>query len=220
MIGIIFAMNEEIESFKKLVKIEDVKKIYDLTFYKTNINNNDCIFVKSEVGKVNSSRVCQMMIDYFQIKYIFNVGVAESISEDINTLDLVVSERLVQHDFDITYFNHEKGYIPNIGKYIMADKKLLSLIPSNVRKVTIASGDIFVTDEGMSRKIKKRHSAEVVEMEGAAISQVCYLCKVPFLIIRCICDSMYDNKNMSYDEFLDEAAMKSSRLLFYLIKQL
>ena len=54
-----------------------------------------------------------------------NIGVAGGVDSTLNVGDIIIGEKLVQHDFDITAFNHEKGYIPNVGKYLDADEYLL-----------------------------------------------------------------------------------------------
>ena len=143
-----------------------------------------------------------------EVDYIFNVGVAGSIDNSVNICDIVIGNNLVQHDFDLTSFKHEKGYIPNVGKYINCDEYLIRLakeieIDNNVFFGTIASGDIFVTDKKMSEKISSKFNALCVEMEGASIAQVCYLSGIPFLVIRSISDSPNGSDNkLSYDDFL------------------
>ena len=145
-IGIIFAMKEELDELKKLINIEKIEKIYELTFFYGIIDNKTCIFVESGIGKVNAARTTQILIDKIGVDYIFNIGVAGGISNDLQVGDIVIGEKIVQHDFDITAFNHKKGYIPNVGVYIESDKMLIN-IASNVItegvKGVIATGDIF-----------------------------------------------------------------------------
>ena len=222
-IGIIFAMKEEIDALLELVDKTNEYKIFDLTFYECIYENIKCILVESGIGKVNSSRCTQILIDNMDVDYIFNVGVAGSISNSVDIGDIVIGEKLVQHDFDITAFNHEKGYIPNVGKYINCDEYLIRLAESvktntKLHKGIIASGDIFVTETKMSEKIKDKFNALCVEMEGASIAQVCYLCNIPYLVIRSISDSpnVNDNNKLTYEEFLE----KSSKLVSNYLKDI
>lgn len=212
-IGIILAMEEEISELIKYLK--NIKKytIFDLTFYEGIISNSKCFLVESGVGKVNSARTTQILIDNFQVDYIFNIGVAGGISKTLKVGDIVIGEKLVQHDFDITAFNHEKGYIPKVGVYLESDKYLVKLaqesFDSNDDKRaftgTIASGDIFCTDTNMAEKINKKFNALCVEMEGASIAQVCFLSHIPFLILRSISDTPNNDNIKTYDEFLEES---------------
>ena len=211
-IGVIFAMKEELDELLKIIKCENEFKIFDLDFYECTYNDKELVLVESGIGKVNAARCCQILIDNMDVEYIFNIGVAGSVSKSVKVLDIVVGEKLVQHDFDITAFNHEKGYIPNLGdKFIESDPYLLKLaldeVDSNIHKGVIASGDIFCTEEAMSNKISKKFGALCVEMEGASIAQVCYLSHIPFLVIRSISDSPGNGDNtLTYEEFLKHSS--------------
>lgn len=217
-IGIIFAMKEELDALKEYLEITNEYKIFELNFYEGIINNIKCILVESGVGKVNAARTTQILIDNMDVDCIFNIGVAGGLDQNLNILDVVIADKLVQHDFDITAFNHEKGYIPNVGKYINCDEYLLNIAtkvnPDNTIKIgTIASGDIFCTDINMSTKINKKFNALAVEMEGASIAQVCFLNHIPFLVIRSISDIPGKNNTMVYEEFLTESSKKVASIM-------
>lgn len=206
-IGIVFAMKEELNELLKIVELKKEYNIFDLNFYECIFNNMEIILVESGIGKVNSARATQILIDNYKVDYIFNIGVAGGLRENISVCDIVVGEKLVQHDFDITPFNYEKGQIPNVGKYIICDEYLVNLTKniktdSKIFYGTIASGDIFVTDKKMANKISTKFDALCTEMEGASIAQVCYLSHVPFLVIRSISDSPNGNNQLTYDDFL------------------
>lgn len=210
-IGIIFAMKEELVELKKEVKIVEEIKIYDLVFYRGFIDNVECTLVECGVGKVNAARTTQILIDKMNVDCIFNVGVAGGVSTDLAVGDIVIGERLVQHDFDITAFNHEKGYIPNIGVFIESSKELVQVAQENIREGvlgTIASGDIFCTEYMMGNKINKKFQALCVEMEGASVAQVCFLCNIPFLIMRSISDVPNSYNVVTYEEFLKSSSAK------------
>ena len=92
----------------------------------------------------------------------------------------------------------------------------------NIYIGNIASGDIFCTDNNMSNKIYKKFNALCGEMEGAAIAQVCYLCKIPFLVIRSISDSpnKNDNNKLTYDEFLEISSKKVCNYFLNILKKI
>ena len=226
-IGIIFAMDEEIDSFKNNIVIDNEYDIFDLHFFEGNYNNIDCILVTSGVGKVNAARTTQILIDNYKVDLIFNVGVAGGVNNSLSVGDIVIGKKMVQHDFDITAFNHEKGYIPKVGVYIDADDYLINLaerVNDNGDYHTftgvIASGDIFCTEEAMSMKIAKKFDALCVEMEGASIAQVCYLSHIPFLVIRCISDIPNNQNVMTYEEFLEISSKRVADFLIKILKKL
>ena len=222
-IGLIFALKEELDEVIKYMKVINEFKIFDLTFYECTYEKKECILVECGIGKVNAARCSQILIDNLKIDYIINVGVAGGIDKDINICDVVIGDRLVQHDFDFTPFNYKKGFIPNVGDYFSCDdylineaKKIKLKVPTHIG--TIASGDIFITDEKMSKKINKKFNALCVEMEGAAIAQTCYLSHIPFLVIRSISDS--PNKNEENNITYEENKEKSSKTAALLVKEL
>ncbi len=222
-IGIIFAMEEELQSLLDLVELKKEKKIYDITFYECTLKEKELVLAESGIGKVNAARATQIMIDKMNVDCIFNIGVAGSLSKDVKVCDMVIGEKLVQHDFDITAFDHDKGYVPKVGVYVESNSDLVKLaekIDKNAHTGIIASGDIFCTDKEMSKKIAKDFLALCVEMEGASIAQVCYLSKIPFLVIRCISDSPDGSKNkLTYDEFLKISSEKASKYLKEMIEK-
>ena len=224
-IGIIFAMEEELNAFIEDITINNEYDIFDLHFYHTIINDNECILVISGVGKVNAARTAQILIDNYHTDMIINVGVAGGVSQNLNIGDIVVGDRLAQHDFDITAFKHEKGFIPNVGVYINSDEYLIQKTCEvldknkvNYHTGVIASGDIFCTEEAMSMKIAKKFNALCVEMEGASIAQVCFLSHIPFIVLRSISDIPNNNNVITYEEFLESSSKKVSVILKSLIE--
>ncbi len=223
-IGIIFAMYEELEEMLKLVKLNRINKIYDLDFYECTVNNKECILVESGVGKVNASRSTQILIDNYSLDYILNIGVAGGIDNKLDVCDIVISDKLVQYDFDITAFDHPKGYIPKVGVYVECDKYLrnlaLSINKDNVYSGTIATGDMFCTNIELSKKIKEEFNALAVEMEGASIGMTSYLSKIPFLVIRSISDVLGKDNLITYDKFLKKSSTEVAEFTLKIINSL
>lgn len=83
---------------------------------------------------------------------------------------------------------------------------------------TIASGDIFCTEIKMKDKIRSKFNADAIEMEGAAIAQVCELDEVPFIVIRSISDTPNGNNEITFDEFLEVAAKRCARIMIEFFK--
>lgn len=216
-------MEEELNALKKHLNIEKEFELFDLKFYEASVESVKCVLVMCGIGKVNAARTTQILIDNIKVDYIFNIGVAGGIDNSLKVGDVVVGTSLVQHDFDITAFNHEKGYIPNVGKNIYCDEYLLRIIKSMDLSLVfgvIASGDIFCTDDKMAEKIHDKFSALCVEMEGASIAQVCYLCNIPFLIIRSISDTPNNENAITFDEFLKMSSDKVADIMIKLIEKL
>lgn len=223
-IGIIFAMNEELTALKKYFTIDKITKIYDLTFYEVDFIETRLVLVESGVGKVNAGRTTQILIDNYKPSAIYNIGVAGGVDKSLKVGDVVISTSLVQHDFDITAFDHKKGYIPNVGDVIPVDKVLVMNSTEALEKKSlpyrlgcIASGDIFCTDAEMASKINEKFKALCVEMEGAAIGQVCFLCQVPCLVLRSISDCPNNHNRITYDEFLPKACENIAKIMYEIL---
>lgn len=222
-IGIIFALQEELVELKKYLKIVNEYDIFNLHFFEAKSNNIDIVLVECGVGKVNAARTTQILIDNMKVDYIFNVGVAGGVANNLKVGDIVIGDKLVQHDFDVTPFNYEKGQIPNVGTFIDSDEYLVKIAEKSLneaKKGVIASGDIFVTDSKMSEKINKKFNALCVEMEGASIAQVCYLCHIPFLIIRSISDVPNNDNVVTYEEFLESSSKKIAEGMYRILMTL
>ena len=221
-IGIILAMHEEFEEVVKIMTEKTKKSIKNVLFIEGKIENTDCVIVESGVGKVNAARITQMMIDKFDIEYIINLGSAGALNPKLQIGDIVIGEKLVQHDFDITAFGHKKGYITGVGEMLYSNIDLLNYFKETIEKMsketykikigTIASGDIFCTDPYMKNKIFTKFNADCVEMEGAAIAQVSYLNSIPFIVVRSISDSPNGKNAITYDKFLELASKRCARI--------
>lgn len=217
-IGVIFAMKEEFDELVKYLKIENTFNLYDLTFYEGSINNINYTLVLSGIGKVNAARTTQIFIDNKKLDYIFNIGISGGIDNSLNVMDIVIGNKLVKHDFDITAFNYDLGYIPNIEIYLESDKYLVNKAENiNIKTGTIATGDIFCTDKNMASRINQQFNALCVEMEGAAIAQVCKLSNIPYLIIRSISDVPNNNNVITYDEFIVKSSRNVAKFMYELL---
>ena len=222
-IGIIAAMQEEMIKKKKIKTQKQEKNIFELIYTTGKINDKEIVLVEAGVGKVNAARATQIMIDNFEIDAIINVGSAGATNEQLNIGDIVIGKKLIQHDFDITAFGHPKGYISNVGEYVESDERLIKKIEKAISDIkendfkikigTIVSGDIFCTEIKMKEKVRTKFNADAIEMEGAAIAQVCKLDKVPFIIIRSISDNPNGNNNITFDQFLEKASKRCAEII-------
>ena len=229
-IGIIVAEPEEHEAIEKIVEIKSKKVIFELMFTEAIIDSKEIILVKCGIGKVNAARTTQLLIDKYNPDYIIDVGVAGALNPMLEIGDIVIGETLVQHDFDITAFGHTKGYIPGIGERIYSDEELIGKFEQaidnkkdrnyKIEKGTIASGDIFCTEIPMKDKIYAKFNAQCVEMEGAAVAQVCDLCNKPFMVLRSISDKPNGENTVAFEQFIKPSSEKCANLLREFFREL
>ena len=219
MIGIIVAEEKELIEVKNIMDSIKEKKKKKKIFYIGNIDNIKVVLVKSNVGKVNSSRICQVLIDNFDIELIINVGTAGSVDNRLNIGDIVVANELVQYDFDVTPFGRKLGEIENIGESIKVHENLLNLFSDNVYKGVIASGDKFIIDIKEKEKIRNNFKALCIDMESASIAQVCFLDKIPFIIIRSITDKLDGSSKIEFETFLSMSSKNAANILKEFIRK-
>lgn len=218
-IGIIVAEVQEMEAIKELMSNVHKISIYNLQIFKGKISKKNCLLVRSGVGKANAARTTQVLTDRFELEHIINLGSAGALNDNLNIGDIVIGEKLVQHDFDVTAFGREKGCIPDTGKFFKSDRELIkkyqSIEIANQKVFTgiIASGDIFCTDIQMKERIREKFNADCVEMEGAAIAQVCSLNSIPFIVIRSISDTPNGKNQIDFNEYLKIASKNCAEFI-------
>ena len=211
MLGIIGAMDQEVNILKEKMEVKKIDKRASMEFYVGILNGKDVVIVKCGVGKVNAAVCTQILADCYQVEAVINTGVAGSLRAEINIGDIVVSTDALQHDMDATGFGYPKGQIPQMEAFsFRSDENLRKLAVQACRDVNpdievyegrIASGDQFVADQGVKDEIIKNFDACAVEMEGAAIAQAAYLNNVPFLVVRAISDKADGSAEVDYPTF-------------------
>ncbi len=220
MIGIIVAEEKELEEVLNITLIKNKREIFDKIFYIGFINKKEVVIVKSNVGKVNSARSTQMLIDNFDIRIVINIGTSGSVDNKLNIGDVVVADRLYQYDFDVTAFGRKLGEIENIGECIYTNKNILNKISKDLIVGGIASGDKFITRMEEKVFIRDKFNVMCIEMEGASVAQVCYLSNIPFLVIRSITDKLDGTSEVDFVKFLEYSSRKVVNILKDIIEDI
>ena len=221
VIGIIGAMDAEVAALKQKMNIESTEVISGIEFCKGTLCEKSVVVAKCGVGKVFAAICTQTMILRFGTTHIINTGVGGALDAELDLLDLVVSDKVVQHDMDTSPLGDPVGLVSGINKvYFEASPLLLDAAKRAVDTAgvpcftgTIASGDQFVADSNTKAEIVKRFGARICEMEGAAIGHVCYVNGVDFLIVRAVSDSANENSVMDFPQLVSRAAVISSDLV-------
>ena len=113
-IGIIGAMDIEVDALKEqMTGVTRVNKA-SMEFYQGKLNGKDVVVVRSGIGKVNAAVCTQILADVFEVEAVINTGIAGSLRNEINIGDIVVSTDALQHDMDAVEFGYPKGQIPGM----------------------------------------------------------------------------------------------------------
>ena len=226
-IGIIGAMEPEVEALIASIDNPSTEKVSGITFYTGKIGEKSVAIAKCGIGKVFAALCAQTMILKFAPDLLVNTGVGGALASGISTGDIVIASDLCQHDMDTSAIGDPKGLVSGINMiYFEADKRageiLLNTAKSlglNARLGRIASGDKFIASGEDKTRIITDFSADACEMEGCAIAQVAYVNGTPFAVVRAISDSADGEATMDYPTFLPIAAKNSTNLTLALVKE-
>lgn len=229
-VGIIGAMEVELNDLKKNAEIEKTTEIDGMEFCEGKMDNMDVVIVKCGMGKVNAGACASTLINDFGCTNIINTGVAGSLDNKLNIGDMVVCTDAVQHDFDVTAINFERGEIPYTGRYAFpADEELRKEAVHAVKEVAsdvdvyegrVCSGDQFISTKEQKDTILKNFGGMCCEMEGAAIAQICYLNETPFVIIRAVSDKVDETETVDYYKFEPLAAARSAAVVQHMLEEM
>ena len=221
MIGIIAAMNVEMDALRAQMEHTETEVISGIRFVRGELDGKEIVTAVCGIGKVFAALCAQTMILHYQPTAIINTGVAGTLTDQLDIGSVAVSSAVVQHDMDTSPLGDPIGLISGINKVeIPADKLLCGHFSAcakvmGIRTATgvIASGDQFVASAERKAFIAGHFKAIACEMEGAAVGQVCYVNHVPFCVLRAISDSADGASHMDYPAFVQMASEQSVRLL-------
>lgn len=230
MIGIIGAMQEEVEQITAVMEIEKEETKAGMTFKAGRLSGKDVVIVVSGIGKVNAAICTQILVDDFNVDYVINTGIAGSLDASIDIGDIVISSDVLHHDVDATNFGYELGQVPRMDTLsFKADKRLIDIAKAACEKVIpeigthigrVVSGDQFISDKATKERIIADFGGFCTEMEGASIAHTAYLNNVPFVILRAISDKADDSATMDYPTFEKQAIANGVKLIKEFVAQI
>lgn len=221
MIAIIAPMQEELEEYLRNIPHLVQSDFLNTVSYMGEWKEKPLIVVKSGVGKVNAAMVTQYLISRFPLRAVISQGVAGAVDSSLNIGDIVLGTSHIQHDLDVTALGFQKGEIPysNLREF-PADVALVKRAQEACHKLgfafvtgKIVSGDQFISDSDAIHTLGKDFSAYAVDMEVAAIAQVCHINRIPFLSAKSISDRADKNAHVDFPKFLLSSAKKSFQLI-------
>ncbi|HEL1008711.1 TPA: 5'-methylthioadenosine/adenosylhomocysteine nucleosidase [Streptococcus equi subsp. zooepidemicus] len=227
-IGIIAAMEEELRFLLEQLQDSQEHQLLSNTYYTGRLGRHELILVQSGVGKVMSAMTVAMLAGHFQADAIINTGSAGAIASELAIGDVVVADRLVYHDVDVTAFGYDYGqmaaqplYFDSDSKLVETFKQVLDQEKTNSRIGLIATGDSFIAGQESIDTIKAHFPETLaVEMEGAAVAQAAHAAGKPFIVVRAMSDTAAHDANITFDQFIVEAGKKSAKVLIAFLEAL
>lgn len=220
-IGIIGAMAQEVEILRNLMVEAKVIEIAGCKIYDGKINNTQVALLQSGIGKVAAAVGTALLLELTKPDVIINTGSAGGLDANLNVGDIVISTEVRHHDADVTAFGYEKGQLPANPAAFLPNEQLVSVALKETQTAgfnavsgLICSGDVFVNGAEKIAQIRQDFpNVAAVEMEAAAIAQVCHAFNVPFVVVRAISDVADKESHLSFDDFLPLAAKNSSEIV-------
>ena len=231
-IGVICAMQEEINEIHKDMQSDRTTTIAGRDFISGTLYGQNTILVMSRIGKVAAAVTAALLLEHFKVDKILICGTAGGVDPQMNVGDIVVADYSVQHDMnpgdnsfripllDVDYLKSDEALtslaLQAVSEYASAQmtrdipQEYLDKFHISAPKAvlgTIASGDQFICEKEKNTWLYEHvKNIKCVEMEGAAVAQVCYEWGVPFTVIRVISDGANDDSSVDFDLFIEKAA--------------
>ena len=228
MIGIIGAMDSEVNGLKTLLGDYRQEEFSGLVFAVGKINNNPVAVVKCGIGKVNAAFCTAALIFRYNADSIINIGVSGGIGKRVKVLDIIIADGLCQHDFDLSAFGLKRGQLSEeLPLFLTPSKKITDKLLDAAKKLgaspvlgKIVSGDQFISDGEKTIRFVQDFGADGVEMESAAVAQVCTKAGVDFAVLRTVSDRADEEAKESFEEIVEKAAAVSIQIINEYIKSI
>jgi adenosylhomocysteine nucleosidase len=239
MTAILGAFDEEVAILHDNMIEKESHTFLGIPFTTGKLKGRNVVLVETGVGKVNSAMTVTLLIEHFRPAEVIFSGIAGGINPELSPGDLVIGEKSAQHDLVTVTRDSVQKFAPRNPVnnkrnpiFFQADNRLLNLagraaehidleeintargmrIPKIIRGI-IVTGDAFIASSVKKEQLRRDFQADAVEMEGAAVAQVCYQHRVPCLVIRSLSDNADENADLDLEKFYRIAAQNSAKLV-------
>jgi adenosylhomocysteine nucleosidase len=231
---VVFApMQEELNALLALLPPATARSLHGLEILETQFHGKRLALACSGIGKVNTAMNAAIVLSHLDVDSVLNVGSAGGLRAGQQILDLVVPDEVLAVDVDVTPLGFAYGQIlggPAVfhtdamlrGRFERAARTWPDMPP--VHHGAVGTGDTFVNKPHQVEQIRERFGRDrvaCVEMEGAALAQVCLRFGVPFLIVRSLSDvpASGEDNHLDFPIFLQRAAHNAARLVLEMLKE-
>ncbi len=237
-IAILSALAEEQQGLIELLEGPRCVQRAGRTFWLGRLHGHEAVLALSRIGKVAAATTTTTLIEAFGVEQVVFTGVAGGLGPGVNVGDVVVADQYLQHDMDasplfarfevplyqrtrfdcdvdltVRLFNAAQRYLARSGAHAGSEPHAA---PAGLHRGLIASGDLFVSSATQSNYLQQAlqqagHEPLAVEMEGAAVAQVCHDYGLPFAAVRTISDRADDSAHVDFPQFVQQVASQYAR---------
>lgn len=244
--GLLGAMGSEVRLLLEQLEGKAERKIEGIRFWTGRLRGRRVAIAMTGVGKVNAAITTTLLYQHFRPAEVIFTGIAGGINPSLKPADIVIATKTAQHDFGTLYadglvrkgarnpITHHRNPLfieadPRLLKAALAAAKRVKLDPigteqgertPRIVEGIVVTGDQFIASAPKRLELRKELEADAVEMEGAAVAQVCYQWRVPCLIIRSLSDLADDRAKITAQQFMHVAARNSATLVAEIVAPL
>lgn len=245
-LAVLGAFEQEVSLLGEMLTAAESRSIEGITFTSGRLDGRPIVLAWTGVGKVNAAMTTTLLLEHFQPAQVILTGIAGGVDPNLQPGDIVIAEQTAHHDMGILWSEGvEHGGVKNrlTGDtnpvFFPADPNLLAVArraaeratfepvsrktgdqPPRTLCGTVVTGDTFVASESKCTELAEKLGADAVEMEGAAVAQLCYQRGIGCLIIRSIADKADESAIVDKQKFYATAAKNSATLVARMIEDL
>lgn len=244
--AILGAFSVEIEYLASNVEDRQVQTIAGIPFVTGKLNGRHVVLALTGIGKVNAAMTTTLLLEHFTPEEVLFTGISGGINSELLPGDIVIAEKTVQHDLGrltpeglinrgmrnpMTGIRNPVFFPANADLLELAETSGNRVKPDSITSGTttrmpkiitgiVVTGDVFVASNSKKIELREKLNADAVEMEGAAVAQICYQYTVPCLVIRSLSDSANEQAEEDINVYREIAARNAALLVEDIIKQL
>ena len=245
-LAVLGAFEQEVSLLGEMLTAAESRSIEGITFTSGRLDGKPIVLAWTGVGKANAAMTTTLLLEHFRPARVILTGIAGGVDPNLQPGDIVIAEQTAHHDMGILWSDGiEHGGVKNrlTGDtnpvFFPADPNLLAVArraaeratfepvsrktgdqPPRVVCGTVVTGDTFVASENACAEFVEKLGADAVEMEGAAVAQLCYQRAVGCLVIRSIADKADESAIVDKQKFYATAAKNSATLVARMIQDL
>jgi len=242
---VIIGIEAEIEGLSKVLVDKHSVVVNRRTLTAGLLSHSHVVLATCGVGKVNAAATAQLVISRFAPKAVIFTGTAGSLSPDLNQGDVVIAKLTAQYDLgelqaglftpwatqDPITQHDNPFYLPANPRLLQSAYSAschvsLTKMPvpnaaePRIVAATVVTGDTFIADSSRASQISHQLGAAAAEMEGGAVSEVCWESRIPCIIIRCVTDSANGTAPLDYQRFLGPASKNTSAFVEQMVAEI
>ena len=248
-IGLICAIPQELAHLRNALSDAKSADVAHASFDTGELDGREVVLAGAGMGKVNTALVATLLADRFHCRTIVFTGVAGGLDPELHIGDVVIADRVVQHDAGVIekkrLQTYQAGHVPFINPTdrlgYPVDPHLMNRVkhrleaftlpplsraagghdqPPRIAYGTVLSGDQYLHCEATRDMLQRDLGGLAIEMEGGALAQVCESFGVPWLVVRALSDLAGRNSQFDFTAFVDEVAAGSAAILRHVLPML